>query len=96
MYNFLPFSVSVKNLSVSCPYFSSCCSVTKLCLTLCDPMDCSTPGYPILHYLLELPKFINNELIMNSVKLATVQTSIGEIVFVREIFLKLKLMFIKI
>ena len=21
-----------------------CCSVTKSCLTLCDPMDCSTPG----------------------------------------------------
>ena len=26
-------------------------SVTKLCLTLCDPMDCSTPGSPVLHYL---------------------------------------------
>ena len=32
---------------------SICCSVTKLCLTLCDPMDCSTPGFPVLHYLLE-------------------------------------------
>ena len=21
-----------------------CCSVAKLCLTLCDPMECSTPG----------------------------------------------------
>ena len=29
------------------------CTVTKLCLTLCDPMDCSTPGSPVLHYLLE-------------------------------------------
>ena len=29
-----------------------CCSVTQLCLTLCDPMDCSTPGFPVLHYLL--------------------------------------------
>ena len=28
----------------------------------------------------------DNELIMNSVKLVTVQTSIGEIVFVRETF----------
>ena len=28
-----------------------CCLVIKLCLTLCDPMDCSTPGFPILHYL---------------------------------------------
>ena len=31
----------------------SCCSVTKLCLILCDPMDCSMPGFPILHHLLE-------------------------------------------
>ena len=23
---------------------SLCCSVTQLCLTLCDPMDCSKPG----------------------------------------------------
>ena len=29
------------------------CSVAKLCLTLCDPMDCSTPGFPVLHHLLE-------------------------------------------
>ena len=32
-----------------------CCSVTELCLTLCDPMDCSTPGFPVLH---QLPEFI--------------------------------------
>ena len=30
-----------------------CCSVTKLCLTLCDLMECSTPGFLVLHYLLE-------------------------------------------
>ena len=35
------------------PLECSCCSVTLLCPTLCDPMDCSTPGFPILHYLLE-------------------------------------------
>ena len=29
------------------------CSVAKSCLTLCDPMDCSTPGFPVLHYLPE-------------------------------------------
>ena len=32
----------------------SCCSVGQLCLTLCDPMDCSTPGFPVHHQLLEL------------------------------------------
>ena len=26
-----------------------CCLVTQSCLTLCDPMDCSTPGFPVLH-----------------------------------------------
>ena len=31
-----------------------CCSVTPLCSTLCDPMDCSIPGLPVLHYLPEL------------------------------------------
>ena len=32
---------------------SLCCSVIKSCLTLCDPMDCSTPGFLVLHYLPE-------------------------------------------
>ena len=37
------------------PYLqcSCCCSITKLCPTLCDLMDCSTPGFPVLHYLPE-------------------------------------------
>ena len=30
------------------------CSVAQLCLTLCDSMDCSMPGFPVLHHLLEL------------------------------------------
>ena len=30
-----------------------CCSVSKSCPTLCDPTDCSTPGFPVPHYLLE-------------------------------------------
>ena len=29
------------------------CLVAKSCLTLCNPMDCSTPGFPVLHYLPE-------------------------------------------
>ena len=46
-----------------CPYlslvsaqFSSVqfTSVTQLCLTLCDPMDCSTPGFHAHHQCLEL------------------------------------------
>ena len=30
-----------------------CCSVTQSCPTLCNTMDCSTPGFPVLHHLLE-------------------------------------------
>ena len=29
------------------------CSVTKSCPILCDPMNCSTPGFPVLHHLPE-------------------------------------------
>ena len=29
------------------------CSITKSYLTLCDPINCSTPCFPVLHYLLE-------------------------------------------
>ena len=36
------------------PFYHICfCSATKTCLTLCDLMDCSTPGFPALHYLSE-------------------------------------------
>ena len=42
-----------------------CCSVTKSCLTLCDPMDCSMPGSSFLHYQSVL-KFMSIELVMLS------------------------------
>ena len=29
-------------------------SVAQSCPTFCDPMDCSTPGFPVHHQLLEL------------------------------------------
>ena len=32
-------------------------SVAHLCPTLCDPMDCSTPGFPAHH---QLPEFTQN------------------------------------
>ena len=34
-------------------YVCCCCSAAKLSPTLCDPINCSTPGFPILHCLLE-------------------------------------------
>ena len=30
-----------------------CCSVAKLCLTLCNPLSYSTPGFLVLHHRLE-------------------------------------------
>ena len=27
-------------------YVCGCCSVTQMCTTLCNPMDCRTPGFP--------------------------------------------------
>ena len=34
--------------------WSESSSVTQLCPTLCDPMDCSMPGFPVHHQLPEL------------------------------------------
>ena len=36
-----------------------CCSVSQWCLTPCDPMDCSTPGFSVLHHLLEFAQMEN-------------------------------------
>ena len=39
---------------LSTKYSHYCChSVTRLSLTICEPMDCSMPGFPVLHYLQE-------------------------------------------
>ena len=35
------------------PPTTYCCLVTKSCLILWDPMDCSMAGFPVLHHLLE-------------------------------------------
>ena len=42
-----------------------CCSVTKSCPTVCDPMDCSTPGLSVT-ISQRLPKFMSIELVMLS------------------------------
>ena len=36
-----------------CTFCCCCDSVAQSCLTLCDPMNCSMPGFPVLHCLLE-------------------------------------------
>jgi len=42
----------------------NCCSVTLPCPTLCAPMDCSMPGFPVLHHLLGLLKLMSIESVM--------------------------------
>ena len=62
----LTISVSMKSsltftvLCVSC----CCCSVAQSCLIVGDPMDCSTPGYPVLQYLPEFLKIMSIESMM--------------------------------
>ena len=43
---------------LTAPFYmrSSCCSAARLCPPLWDPTDCSTPGFPALHYLPEFTK----------------------------------------
>ena len=42
-----------KNFNVYDVLNSTCRSVTQICPTLCNPMDCSTPGFLVIHHLLE-------------------------------------------
>ena len=58
-FQWLPTDPSNSNLLLSLNLFRPlgehcCCLVPKLCLTLCDPMDCSTAGIPVLHDLQEV------------------------------------------
>ena len=41
-------------------------SVTQSCLTLCDPMDCSTPDFPVDHHSWSLLKLMSIESVMPS------------------------------
>ena len=42
------------------------CSVAQLCLTHDNPMDCRTPGFPVLHCLQSLLKLMSVESVMSS------------------------------
>ena len=43
-----------------------CCSVAQSCLTPCDPMDCSMPGFPVHHQLPKLAQLMSIESVMPS------------------------------
>ena len=46
--------------------FCCCYSVTKLRLNLWDPMNCSMPGFPVLHYLPEFAQLMSIGSVMPS------------------------------
>ena len=56
-YSFPRLLFCLKTFSRTClrclSVFHQLSSVAELCLTLCDPMDYSIPGFPMLYYLLE-------------------------------------------
>ena len=47
-------------------YLICCCSVAQSCPTLCNPMDCSTPGFPVLQISWILLKLMSIESVMPS------------------------------
>ena len=42
------------NMAILLSFSCCCCSVTHSCPALCNPVDCSTPGFHALHHLPEL------------------------------------------
>ena len=51
-----PIRLSADFSAEFCTPQGCCCSVAKLCPVLCNPMDCSMPGFPVLHYLPGVPQ----------------------------------------
>ena len=47
------FHCGIQTRTVWSLYRCCCCLVTKSCPSLCNPMDCNTPAFLVLHYLLE-------------------------------------------
>ena len=49
------FQISLNTAAIQSliPRVVCCCSAAKLRLIVCSPMDCSTPGFPVHHHLLE-------------------------------------------
>ena len=53
-YQYLLLSNCYLQFHVLILFYSIISLVTQSCLTLCDPMDCRRPGFPVHHQLLEL------------------------------------------
>ena len=50
----LAFEINCFSVSVLIYMKDGCGSVDQLCPAFFDPMDCSMPGFPVLHHLPEL------------------------------------------
>ena len=48
----IPNSFCVESFKIFYIEYHCCCLVTQSCLILCNPMNCSTPGFPVLHSLI--------------------------------------------
>ena len=62
----VPHETECMRLWVLCSSSAQFSSVTQLCPTLCNPMNCSTPGLPVHHQLLEFTRAHVHELVMPS------------------------------
>ena len=52
-----------------------CFVVQSLCLTLCNPMDCSTPNFPVLNYLLAYAQTRASQVVQRLKHLPSMQES---------------------
>ena len=59
-------SIELELRSGSSPLQPESCSVAHLCLSLCEPMECSTPGFPVFTISQSLLKRVSIELEMPS------------------------------
>ena len=60
-------SISFAKLAVFYLLYCLCTrSVAQSCLTICDPMNCSTPGFPVLHHLPEFTQLKSIKSVMPS------------------------------
>ena len=56
---------------LSVTHYYCFCSLVKSCLTLYNPMDCSMPGFPVLHHLLESVQVYVHSLIIREMQVRT-------------------------
>ena len=55
----------ISHFRIFCIAYHRCISsVTQSCPTVCDPMDCKSPGFPVHHQIRSLLKLMSTELVM--------------------------------